>query len=83
MRSGDPLSLPTLLALAPLVTTLSMRKGGVSGRFPSAWGTPDFKSPSLISVYLGGSEFFLLTKPIRRSNRLRHLGLSRRVSLPP
>ena len=33
--------------------------------------------PLLISAYLGGSEFFLLTRPIRRSDRLRNLGLSR------
>ena len=45
-------------------------------------GTPDFKSPLPISAYLGGSEFFLLTGPIRPSDRLRPLGLSRRVSLP-
>src|SRR5438552_3439063 len=46
-------------------------------------GTPDFKSPLPISVYLGRSEFFLLTGPIVPSHRRRSLGLSRRVSLPP
>ena len=46
-------------------------------------GTPDFKSPLSISACLGRSEFFLLILSIRPSRRRRHLGLSRRVSLPP
>src|SRR5437773_1064663 len=59
-----------------------MAGGGTRTRTPPE-GTPDFKSPVPISACLGRSEFFLLTRPIRRSDRLRHLGLSRRVSLPP
>ena len=45
-------------------------------------GAPDFKSPLAISVYLGRSELFLLTPPIRPSLRGQTLGLSRPVSLP-
>ena len=55
--------------------------GGTRTRTPPE-GTPDFKSPLPISVYLGRSEVFLLTRPIRPSHRRGHLGLSRWVSLP-
>ena len=40
-----------------------------------------FKSPLRVSVYLGRSELFLLTRPLRPPHQCRRLGLSRRVSL--
>ena len=55
--------------------------GGTRTRTPPR-GTPDFKSPLRASVYLGRSELFLLTRPLRPPHQCRHLGLSRWVSLP-
>jgi hypothetical protein len=64
----------------PLAATFDAG-GGTRTRTPPR-GTPDFKSPRLISAYLGRSGLSLLVRPIRSSRRRRHLGLSRRVSLP-
>jgi hypothetical protein len=58
-----------------------MPEAGLEPARPSK-GTPDFKSPELVSACLGRSELFLPTRPLRPPHRCRRLGRSRRVSLP-